>query len=79
MTDSDTQSGPSVTLDPNGHVLLPYNSIAYLNDSEYLVTPISGAAFVVPRNQFVVGDPGVQTSGGTVTVSESWMRSINVI
>jgi hypothetical protein len=79
MTDIDTQTGPSVTLDPNGHVILPYLSIAAISDVEYNVTPATGPAFIVPKVQFVGGDPGVQTSPGTCILTESYARSIGII
>lgn len=78
-TDGDSTSGPSVTMDPNGNVILSYNSIAALSDVAYLVTPTSGAAFIVPIKQFVNGDPGVQPASGSTLIQADYARSLGII
>ena len=74
MADGDTVTGPTVTLDGAGNAGVAYTATSYIADNLLLVTTASGQ-LLVPLVSIVGNVPGVQTTGGVMSVTGAYARS----
>ena len=73
--DGDATVGPTVTLDSGGNILLSYTSISIPGDGSVVLVTAGGVQYLIPPSQIIGGNPGVQTSAGTLNIMHAYGRS----